>query len=222
MQEQNALGHDDDPDLPAEGSPPESAAEAPVESDEPRLSRKGAWIAMAAVALALGLLWAGPDLLEDEGAGLVVFDNPGDVNDADATGKVAPLGFTLKDMNGVDVKLASFKGKIILLNFWATWCPPCKVEIPYLVELQHQYQDDLVILGFSVDDTPAQLRPFAAEYGINYPLLVGNGREDVQDAFGPMWGIPVSVIVGRDGKIVKKHSGIASKEQIEREIQALL
>ena len=222
MQEQNALGHDDDPDLPAEGSPPESAAEAPVEPDEPRLSRKGAWIAMAAVALALGLLWAGPDLLEDEGPGLVVFDNPGDVNDADATGKVAPLGFTLKDMNGVDVKLASFKGKIILLNFWATWCPPCKVEIPYLVELQHQYQDDLVILGFSVDDTPAQLRPFAAEYGINYPLLVGNGREDVQDAFGPMWGIPVSVIVGRDGKIVKKHSGIASKEQIEREIQALL
>lgn len=224
MQEPNAFGHDDDhhPRPDAEGAPTVPSADAPIEPHEPRLSRRGAWIAMAAVALALGLLWAGPGLLEDDGSGLVVFENPGDVNDADATGKVAPLGFTLKDMNGVDVKLASFKGKIILLNFWATWCPPCKVEIPYLVELQDQYRNDLVILGFSVDDTPAQLRPFAAEYKINYPLLVGNGREDVQDAFGPMWGIPVSVIVGRDGKIVKKHSGIASKEQIEREIQALL
>ena len=228
MQQPNALGPDNDPDrqTDAEGITPSSAADGPIAADEPRLSRKGAWIAMAAVALALGLLWAGPDLLEDtasdDGSGLIVFDNPGDVNDAEATGKVAPLGFTLKDMNGVDVKLASFKGKIILLNFWATWCPPCKVEIPYLVELQNQYKDDLVILGFSVDDTPADLRPFAVEYKINYPLLVGNGREDVQDAFGPMWGIPVSVIVGRDGKIVKKHSGIASKEQIEREIQALL
>lgn len=228
MQEPNALRQDDDPDPPsdAEVTPRGPSADTPIVSDEPRLSRKGAWIAMAAVALALGLLWAGPDLLEDtasdDGSGLVVFENPGDVNDADATGKVAPLGFTLKDMNGVDVKLSSFKGKIILLNFWATWCPPCKVEIPYLVELQNQYKDDLVILGFSVDDTPAQLRPFAEEYKINYPLLVGNGREDVQDAFGPMWGIPVSVVVGRDGTIVKKHSGIASKEQIEREIQALL
>jgi peroxiredoxin len=199
-------------------------AGAPDRIEEPRLSRRGAWIAMGAVALALGLLWAAPDLLDESASenGLVVFDNPGDVNDADAIGKDAPLAFTLKDMNGVNVKLASFRGKIILLNFWATWCPPCKVEIPYLVELQDQYRDDLVILGFSVDDTPEQLQPFATEYKINYPLLVGNGREDVQDAFGPMWGIPVSVIIGRDGKIVKKHSGIASKEQIEREIQALL
>ena len=136
---------------------------------------------------------------------------PGEPDDVKATGKPAPLHFTLKDMNGADVKLASFKGKVILLNFWATWCGPCKAEIPSLVELQQQYADDLVVLGFSVDDTVDKMKPYAAQYKINYPLLVGNGREDVQEAFGPLFGIPVSVIIGRDGKIAKKHSGIATK-----------
>jgi thiol-disulfide isomerase/thioredoxin len=125
-------------------------------------------------------------------------------------------------MNGADVKLASFKGKVILLNFWATWCGPCKAEIPSLVELQQQYAGDLVILGFSVDDTVEKMRPYADQYKINYPLLVGNGREDIQEAFGPLFGIPVSVIIGRDGTIAKKHSGIATKSQFEREIKALL
>ena len=132
------------------------------------------------------------------------------------------LDFTLKDMHGVDVHLASFKGKVILLNFWATWCGPCRAEIPSLVELQEQYKDDLVVLGLSVDDTAEKLLPYAAEFKMNYPVLVGNGREDVQEAFGPLFGIPVSVIIGRDGIIAKKHSGIATKEQIEREIKTLL
>ena len=70
----------------------------------------------------------------------------------------------------------------------------------------------------SVDDTAEKLLPYAAEFKMNYPVLVGNGREDVQEAFGPLFGIPVSVIIGRDGVIAKKHSGIATKEQIEREI----
>jgi thiol-disulfide isomerase/thioredoxin len=108
------------------------------------------------------------------------------------------------------------------MNFWATWCGPCRAEIPALVELQEQYKDDLVILGLSVDDTAEKLLPYAAEFKMNYPVLVGNGREDVQEAFGPLFGIPVSVIIGRDGVIAKKHSGIATKEQIEREIEALL
>ncbi len=125
-------------------------------------------------------------------------------------------------MHGVDVHLASFKGKVILLNFWATWCGPCRAEIPSLVELQEQYKDDLVVLGLSVDDTAEKLLPYAAEFKMNYPVLVGNGREDVQEAFGPLFGIPVSVIIGRDGVIAKKHSGIATKEQIEREIKTLL
>ena len=105
---------------------------------EPRLSRRAAWIAMGSVALALGLLWAASDLTdphldEQSGVGIAGGEDP---TDADAVGKAAPLDYTVKDMNGADVHLASYKGKIILLNFWATWCPPCKVEIPDLIALQ--------------------------------------------------------------------------------------
>jgi thiol-disulfide isomerase/thioredoxin len=139
-----------------------------------------------------------------------------------ADARTANLDFTMKAMDGKDSRLSDYKGKVILLNFWATWCGPCKAEIPSLVELQAQYGDDLVVLGFSVDDPVEKMRPYAAQYKINYRLLVGNGREDVQEAFGPMYAIPVSVIIGRDGKIAKKHSGIATKAQIEREIKRLI
>ena len=214
-------------DSPTPDPTPAPAVEAgaDVSGPEGRPSRRATWLAMGAVAVALGLIWLAPGINDTHvggGAGGVETDFPGEPDDAQATGKNAPLHFTLKDMNGADVKLASFKGKVILLNFWATWCGPCKAEIPSLVELQQQYGDDLVILGFSVDDTVEKMKPYAAQYKINYRLLVGNGREDVQEAFGPLFGIPVSVIIGRDGKIAKKHSGIATKSQFEREIKALL
>lgn len=189
---------------------------------EPRLSRRAAWIAMGSVALALGLLWAASDLTDphlDEETGIVFHDEEGG---GDLVGKPAPLDFTIKDMNGVDVHLASFKGKVILLNFWATWCGPCTVEIPDLVALQEEYADDLVVLGFSVDDTAEQIQPYAAEYKMNYPVLVGLGHENVQEAYGPLFGIPVSVLIDREGRVAQKMSGIRSKEQFEREIKALL
>src|SRR5215218_8480039 len=94
--------------------------------------------------------------------------------------KPAPLQFTMKDMNGIDVKLASFKGKVILLNFWATWCGPCRAEIPALVDLQQQYPDQLVVLGVSIDDPLNKLKPYATEMHMNYPVLVGKDRQDVQ------------------------------------------
>ena len=213
-------------DSPApEDQPHADAGADSIAEGEGRPSRRSLWLAMGAVAVALGLIWLAPGIGEHQdegGTGGAIAEYPGEPDDVKATGKEAPLHFTLKDMNGADVQLASFKGKVILLNFWATWCGPCKAEIPGLVELQQQYGDDLVILGFSVDDTPEKMRPYAAQYKINYPLLVGNGREDVQEAFGPMYAIPVSVIIGRDGKIAKKHSGIATKAQIEREIKRLL
>jgi thiol-disulfide isomerase/thioredoxin len=184
-------------------------------------SRKAMWLAMGAVALALGLIWLAPGVGHfDESS--TSSEISGDPDDAKATGQVAPMHFTLKDMNGADVNLASFKGKVVLINFWATWCGPCRAEIPSLVELQDQYRDDLMILGVSIDDPADKLKPYAAEFKMNYPVLVGNGHQDMQDAFGPLYGIPVSVIVGRDGRIAKKHSGIATKEQFEREIKALL
>lgn len=178
------------------------------------------WISMAATAAALALLL----LPVGDDHRLFV---PEEVEAAAtascaANAKAAPLNFTVKDMNGVDVRLASFKGKVILLNFWATWCGPCKAEIPALVELQKQYSGDLVVLGMSVDDPVEKLKPFAAQYKMNYPVLVGLGREDVQDAFGPLYGIPMTFFIGRDGRICKTHPGIAPKAQIEREIKALL
>ena len=214
-----------DDQTPQVGSEPVEAPADALAGPEGRPSRRSAAIAMGAVAVALGLIWLAPgigDNHEPEAGPTGQPEYPGEPEDAQATGKSAPLHFTLKDMDGADVKLASFKGKVILLNFWATWCGPCKAEIPSLVELQQQYAGDLVILGFSVDDTVEKMRPYADQYKINYPLLVGNGREDVQEAFGPLFGIPVSVIIGRDGTIAKKHSGIATKSQFEREIKALL
>jgi thiol-disulfide isomerase/thioredoxin len=154
-------------------------------------------------------------------------DTPGEADDpnpaaCDANAKPANLDFTIKDLEGKDVQLASYKGKVILLNFWATWCGPCKAEIPGFVELQEKYQKDLVVVGYDVDDTAEKARPFVAEFKMNYPVLLGLGREDVQDAYGPIWGIPASFLISKDGKVCKRHMGIAPKETFEKEIKALL
>jgi thiol-disulfide isomerase/thioredoxin len=201
-----------------------------------RPSKAAVFIAMAAVAVAILLVMLAPGggggdtaaPAPSSSGNLTGSPNSAEEDaaaDAKLTGKAAPLDFVLKDMNGVDVKLAAFRGKPIVVNFWATWCGPCRAEIPSLVELQTKYSaegTEVVILGVSVDDPVDKLKPYAAMMKMNYPVLVGNGREDVQDAFGPLWGIPVTVFIGRDGKIAKKHSGIASKEQFEQEIKALL
>jgi len=212
---------------------PTALAETDVPQRKP--SKVAVFIAMAAVAIAILIVMLAPGADNPAsppaaGAGSNLTGSPNTAEedaaaDAKVAGKAAPLNFTLKDMNGVDVKLASFKGKPIVMNFWATWCGPCRAEIPSLVELNKQYGEagmDVVILGISVDDPIEKLKPYASQMHMNYPVLVGAGRDDVQDAFGPLWGIPVTVFIDRDGKIAKKHSGIASKEQFEQEIKALL
>jgi thiol-disulfide isomerase/thioredoxin len=139
-----------------------------------------------------------------------------------ANAKPANFNFKIKDLDGKQVDLASFKGKVVLLNFWATWCGPCKAEIPGFVELQAKYRDQLTVVGYSVDDDAPKARAFAQEYKMNYPILLGEGREDVQDAFGPIWGIPASFLISKDGRVCKKHLGIAPKSVFEKEITALL
>jgi peroxiredoxin len=135
----------------------------------------------------------------------------------------ANFDFTLKDMEGNDVRLATLKGQVVLLNFWATWCGPCRLEIPWFVEFQDRYRDrGLRVVGVSVDDAPEAMRPFAKQFKINYPLLVGQEREDVQNAFGPVFAVPITVIIGRDGKVCIKHIGPVTKEQFESEIRSLL
>jgi thiol-disulfide isomerase/thioredoxin len=130
--------------------------------------------------------------------------------------------FTLPSLSGKPVQLSSFRGKVVLLNFWATWCGPCKAEIPAFVELQQQYKSDLVVVGLSVDDPADKAKAFADQYKVNYPIVLGLGHDDIQDAYGPIYGIPASFLISRDGKVCKRHLGIAPKSQFEREIKALL
>jgi thiol-disulfide isomerase/thioredoxin len=144
---------------------------------------------------------------------------------ASCDGKASPanFGFSVKDVNGQTVNLADYKGKVVMMNFFATWCAPCKYEIPLFVELQEQYRDQgVVFVGVQIDDDPQLLKPFADQYKVNYPMLVANEREDLQEAFGPFWGIPVTVMIQRDGTICKRHMGIATKDQFEQDIKALL
>lgn len=126
--------------------------------------------------------------------------------------KPANLNFTLKDTNGRDVRLSDYKGKVILLDFWATWCAPCKYEIPVFVQLQEKYgKDGFQVIGVSVDDTPEELEPFIERFKMNYPVLLGLGHDDVQDAYGPMFAMPINVVISRDGKICAKHLGVPPK-----------
>ena len=109
------------------------------------------------------------------------------------------------------------------MNFWATWCGPCKYEIPMFVDLQQRYgAQGLNFLGISVDDPVEELKPFVDQYKMNYPVLVGLGREEVQEAYGPMVGIPVTVVIGRDGNVCTRYFGLRSKDRFEADIKSLL
>jgi thiol-disulfide isomerase/thioredoxin len=219
-----------DTDLLEDGDSPVAASEAgnPVAGQTQGLSqRQKAWLGMGAVVVALVLLTLFPGGEVDPNAPPPSADPgsapvAGSTSGASAVGMDAPLHFTLKDVNGIDVQLSSFKGKVIIVNFWATWCGPCKVEMPDLIELQSEFSDQLVILGIDVLDEFSRVKPFADSIKVNYPLLDANNRKDVEDAFGPMWGLPTSVIVGRDGKVQKRHSGIATKEQFRQYVESLL
>src|SRR5262245_16128050 len=136
---------------------------------------------------------------------------------------LANLNFTMTDTNGKDVRLSDYKGKVILLDFWATWCGPCKYEIPVFVELQRQYgKDGLQVIGVSVDDTLEKLEPFVQHFKMNYPVLKGLENEDVQDVYGPMFAMPINVVISRDGRICAKHLGLppkSEKEPVEKTVR---
>ena len=110
---------------------------------------------------------------------------------------------------------------MILLDFWATWCAPCKVEIPWFAEFQEKYGPaGLQVVGISVDDTPgACWRRSSTQFKMNYTVLQGLNHDDVQEAYGPLWGIPVTTLISRDGKICSKHTGIGSKEVVRERDQ---
>lgn len=128
--------------------------------------------------------------------------------------------FTLTDVNGDQVSLSDFSGKVIVLNFWATWCGPCRMEIPDFVDLQNKYEDDLVIIGVSLDkDGPRAVEPFVKEYKINYPIIYGSGQV-VQD-YGGIRGIPTTFIIDRDFNIQRKYVGYRDRSIFENDILTL-
>lgn len=138
----------------------------------------------------------------------------------EAVGRVAP-DFVLSDLQGKKVKLSDFRGKAVLLNFWATWCGPCKVEMPWFVELQKQYgPQGLEIVGVALDDSPREvISKFAKEMGVNYVIL--QGQDSVGDAYGAM-GLPTSFFIDRSGKIVESGSGLLERSEIESDIKKAL
>ena len=198
-----------------------------VDTAQGRTGSATRWVIAAVAALALGLLTMsgmfGPSKRVEVETPPIEFARDAARSPVCKADGHANLNFTVKDMNGASVKLADYKGKVILVNFWATWCPPCKAELPGLIELYDQYKDKgLVVLGISGDDDADTLRAFATEWKITYPMIVGRDENELLDAYGPIFGYPISVLVGRDGAVCGKHVGPATKEEFEREIKALL
>jgi peroxiredoxin len=135
--------------------------------------------------------------------------------------KAAP-NFTLVDAKGAKVTLADYKGKVVLLNFWATWCGPCKVEIPWFMEFNKTYKDrGLAVLGVSLDDDGwKSVKPYLAEKKIDYTVVVGN--DAVSKSYGDVDSLPTTFIIDRDGRIAFMHTGLVGKDMYETEIRTLL
>jgi len=155
--------------------------------------------------------------------GIASMPFPSDAADVcPANAKNANLNLGLKDINGKPATLSDYKGKVVLLDFWATWCPPCKKEIPGFIELYNSYKSrGLVVVGVSMDEEISDVKKFAKQIGMNYPILIGYGRDDeLEKAFGTL-PLPTAFVISRDGKICAKHDGLTPKEQFEREISSL-
>jgi cytochrome c biogenesis protein CcmG/thiol:disulfide interchange protein DsbE len=138
---------------------------------------------------------------------------------------------TLKDLDGKDLSLGQYKGKVVLVNFWATWCEPCQVEIPWLIEMQQKYAaKGFTVLGIAMDEEGASVvTPWVkkerfdvngSKSQMNYPIVIGN--ETAADKFGGLLGYPTSILVTRDGKIVKRITGLISYEEISKSIESQL
>ncbi|MBZ2183309.1 MAG: TlpA family protein disulfide reductase [Bryobacter sp.] len=130
--------------------------------------------------------------------------------------------FKLKDSDGKLVSLASYKGKTVLLNFWATWCGPCKVEIPWFIEFENKYKDKgLAVLGVAMDEEGWEvIKPYIAEKKVNYRILAGD--DSTAQLYGGVDSLPTTFLIDKDGMIAGVHVGLVSKSEYEKDIQALL
>ena len=136
-------------------------------------------------------------------------------------GQTAP-DFELTSLDGKKVHLSDFRGKAVLLNFWATWCEPCKIEMPWFVQLEKQYgPEGLQVLGVAMDDAgEPEIAQYAKEMGVNYPVLIG--KEAVGDAYGGIIHLPTTFYIDRNGHVVERIEGLHSRHDMESNIKAAL
>ena len=182
--------------------------------------------AVAAAIILMVVVIAGFTLFENSSTSVNQFTKESVESDKqkslkDESNQQAP-NFTLKDLEGWEVSLSDYEGKIIFVNFWATWCGPCKREIPGFIELQNKYKDDLVILGISTDrrGTKDRVAPFAKNYNINFPVLFSDGK--VEKDYGGIRAIPTTFILDRELDIAQKIRGYRPDTFFEQAIKSLL
>lgn len=133
---------------------------------------------------------------------------------------VAP-DFSLHDLNNQPLDLANYRGKVVVLNFWATWCTPCRGEIPHFVKLQDEYREPgLQVIGISMDDDAKPVLNFYQQFKMNYPVALGN--EKIAEAYGGILGLPITFLIGRDGRVRTKYIGEVNMSTLEQEIKTLL
>jgi cytochrome c-type biogenesis protein len=196
---------------PSEQVSAEAVATQTVVVPAPRRNRDPLALVVVAI-VAAGMLYFGVHMSRTQG------DGPPSI-----LGKTTPApDFTLPSLDGQSVTLSSLKGKAVLLNFWATWCGPCKIETPWLVELQNQYGNEgLQVVGVAMDDSSKdEIAKFVKDMGMNYPVLIG--KEAVGDEYGGVPALPESFFIGRDGKIVDRIIGLQGRSEIEDAIKKAL
>jgi peroxiredoxin len=176
--------------------------------------KRNAIIFVMLVVIIMGMLAAGNYLDRSRKHGPVKL--VGDVRNVPAP------DFELPTLDGRKVKLSDFRGQAVLLNFWATWCSPCKIEMPWFVDVQKQYgKDGLVVLGVAMDDTEsAKIAEFAHEMGVNYPVLLGTDK--VSDDYGDVRSLPTTFYIDRNGMIVAKAVGLLGREEVENDVKKAL
>jgi len=130
------------------------------------------------------------------------------------------IDFTFQTLDGNTYKLSDFRGKIVIVNFWATWCPPCRKEMPYFVKLQEKYKDDVQFIGLDVNESADKVKAFVEALGVNY--IIGFSTPEIESKFGGITGLPTTFIIDREGRVVERIIGSRPETWFQRRLKALV
>jgi thiol-disulfide isomerase/thioredoxin len=194
---------------------PSASGSIPPNADQPKSSGGAARspLALVVVAFVVALMLY---------FGYHQVRHPGAASAAHMTGATLAPDFSLESLDGSTMRLSDLRGKAVLLNFWATWCGPCKIEMPWFVDFQKEYASQgLQIVGVAMDDASKDdISKFAKDMGVNYPILIG--KDSVGDQYGGVPALPETFVITRDGKIMDKIIGLRGKAEIEDAIKKAL